>query len=175
MTSKSKTKGNSFEREVAKFLSDLYSESFIRNLQGSGSYIGGKNVVRKDTLHEQQIMAAKGDIVPPGEWKYFNCEAKNYADFPFSAAFAGKVAQLEKWLEQLMTVADEKDFNVLVFKITRKGRFVAIEDKHSLSTGNNLTYNSGKYGRWTIMDFDAFWNHKDIREIVKNMCVNGVK
>ena len=42
MTSPQKAKGSGFEREVAKFLSDLYGESFIR-APGSGAYIGGKN------------------------------------------------------------------------------------------------------------------------------------
>lgn len=173
MTSKSKNKGNQYERELAKFLSDLYEESFIRNLQGSGSYIGGKNVIRKDVLHEQQIMAAKGDIVPPGEWKYFNCEAKNYADFPFSALFSGKVAQLEKWLDQLMTVADDGDFNILSFKITRKGRFVAVQENHLYHTSGYMMYESEKYGRWIIMDLDEYFKNDAAKQNFKNYCQKG--
>ena len=65
MTSKSKIKGSSFERECAKFLSELYSASFHRNLNGSGAYIGGRNVFRKNTLSESQIRNSKGDITPP--------------------------------------------------------------------------------------------------------------
>ena len=45
MTSPSKAKGNSFERLVADFLSNLYGETFIR-VPGSGAYVGGKNVHR---------------------------------------------------------------------------------------------------------------------------------
>ena len=73
MGSKSKTKGSSWEREVATHLSELYKASFIR-VPNSGAYIGGKNTVRKEFLHEGQIRMMKGDIIPPGNWKYFNCE-----------------------------------------------------------------------------------------------------
>lgn len=65
MPSPSKIKGSGFEREVAKFLSDTYGESFIRNNSGSGAYIGGANHIRKNTLSEAQIRHAKGDIIPP--------------------------------------------------------------------------------------------------------------
>ena len=82
MPSKSKTKGSSFEREVAKELSDLYNESFVRT-PSSGAYIGGSNVARKEVLSEGQIQSFRGDIIPPDDWKYFNVECKSYADFPF--------------------------------------------------------------------------------------------
>jgi signal transduction histidine kinase len=79
MPSKSKNKGSSFEREIATFLSNLYSESFVR-IPNSGAYIGGANTHRKNRLSENQIKSFKGDIVPPDSWVYFNAEAKNYAD-----------------------------------------------------------------------------------------------
>ena len=45
MPSPQKTKGSGFEREIAKYLSDIYGESFIR-APGSGAYVGGKNQSR---------------------------------------------------------------------------------------------------------------------------------
>ena len=45
MPSKSKIKGSSFEREIAKELSDLYNESFVRT-PSSGAYVGGSKVAR---------------------------------------------------------------------------------------------------------------------------------
>ena len=63
MPSKSKNKGNTWERDVAGFLSKLYATSFIR-VPGSGAYIGGANTHRKQFLHEGQIRSFKGDIVP---------------------------------------------------------------------------------------------------------------
>ena len=63
MPSSSKTKGNSFERQIAQFLTELYGETFIR-APGSGAYVGGNNNTRKQFLHEGQIRSFKGDIVP---------------------------------------------------------------------------------------------------------------
>ena len=58
MPSKSKNKGSGFEREVSKYLSDLYGENFMR-APGSGAYTGGTNSHRKQILHE-------GQFGPPG-------------------------------------------------------------------------------------------------------------
>jgi hypothetical protein len=103
MPSKAKTKGSQFERELAKYLSDLYGESFVR-IPNSGAYIGGLNTHRKTNLSENQIKSFKGDIVPPDSWVNFNAEAKNYNDFPFHQVVTGKCKQLETWLDQLLAV-----------------------------------------------------------------------
>ena len=100
MTSKSKTKGKSWERDVCNFLSELYQGSFIR-VPNSGAYVGGKNEYRKDTLSEEQIKLARGDIVPPQNYPYFLAECKNYADFPFHSLLAkSTIAQLDNWRDQ---------------------------------------------------------------------------
>ena len=130
MPSKQKAKGSSWERDVAKFLSELYNESFIR-APGSGAYIGGKNTFRKNILDESQVKSFKGDIVPGESFAKFNCECKFYADFPFHHFLTmTKVNQLEEWLGQLLEVSDDNDFNILIFKINRKGAFVAVEEIH---------------------------------------------
>ena len=97
MPSKSKNKGSGYEREMAKFLSELYDGSFVR-VPGSGAYIGGKNQVRTVVLSEGQVRSFKGDIVPPDDWKYFNSECKFYADFPFHQLFSdGHIPILESY------------------------------------------------------------------------------
>ena len=121
MPSKSKSKGSSWERAVALHLTELYGETFTR-VPNSGAYIGGKNTHRKQTLHEGQIRAFKGDIIPGQSFPRFNCECKSYADFPFHQLFQGQVAILENWLDQLMDVADEGDYNILIMKFNRKGK-----------------------------------------------------
>ena len=100
MPSPQKAKGSGYEREVAKFLTETYGETFIR-APGSGAYVGGKNQLRKEFLHEGQIRAMKGDIIPPFDWKHFNCECKNYAELPFHQLIQGECKQLENWLAQL--------------------------------------------------------------------------
>ena len=126
MTSPQKAKGSGFEREVAKFLSDLYGESFIR-APGSGAYIGGKNQHRTAILHEGQIRSFKGDIVPGQSFSKMNIECKFYADFPFHLLLSGDCKVINTWIEQLMDVAETGDVNLLFMKFNRKGRYVAVQ------------------------------------------------
>lgn len=157
MPSKSKIKGSGFEREAAKYLSETYSESFIRNNSGSGAYIGGVNAHRKASLTEGQIRHSKGDIVPPETWRRFNAEAKFYSDFAFHQLFDG-CAQIESWLDQLMTVADPGDINILLMKFNRKGRYVAVQASVSWNTDCSvMRYRSVTHGDWMIYSFENFF------------------
>ena len=169
MPSKSKNKGNSWERDVATFLSNLYSTSFIR-APGSGAYIGGTNSHRKQFLHEGQIRNFKGDIVPGVGFDKLNIECKSYADFPFHQLFQGEVKILDAWIGQCLDVADEGDINMLFLKFNRKGKWVAFEE-HLLGRGieadRHFVYPS-KHGRWVLMDFTFFWEKNSIA--VKNLC-----
>lgn len=156
MPSPQKAKGSGFEREIAKYLSDKYGESFIR-APGSGAYVGGKNQVRKEVLHEGQIRSFKGDVVPGHSFKRMNIECKFYADFPFHLLLTGECSVLEKWLEQLMDVADESDVNLLFMKFNRKGRYVCVQSKLTWMSDNFVYYTSKKYGDWVIFEFDSFF------------------
>ena len=57
MTSKSKAKGSSWERDVCQTLSELYDDNFMR-VPNSGAYTGGMNAHRKDVLTTEQIKPA---------------------------------------------------------------------------------------------------------------------
>jgi hypothetical protein len=165
MTSPQKNKGNTWEREVATFLTKLYSESFIR-APGSGAYVGGKNQTRKQTLHEGQVRSFKGDIVPGLTFTKFNAECKSYGDFPFHQVLAGSCKQLDSWLNQLMDVADHGDLNILFVKINRKGKFVALQSKYTWITDQFMYYTSSSQGDWIIVDFDHFFEHnKDLLKL----------
>jgi len=156
--SKSKNKGNAFEREVANFLSKTYNESFVRAAH-SGAFIGGTNNHRKEYLSENQVKSFKGDIIPPDDWKHFNAEAKSYADFPFHLLLTGDCKVIDAWIDQLMDVADEGDINLLFMKFNRKGRYVAGQSKLTWVSDNFIYYTSKKQGDWTIFEFDSFFNH----------------
>jgi hypothetical protein len=165
MPSASKNKGSSFEREIAKFLSDLYGESFIR-APGSGAYIGGKNQSRTQVLHEGQIRSFKGDIVPGLSFPKFNAECKSYADFPFHLLMSGECKVLDAWINQLMDVAEAGDCSVLYMKFNRKGKFVAVQSKFTWVADNFIHYNSETTGEWIIMEFDHFFKlNKDLLKI----------
>ena len=158
MTSPQKAKGSGYEREVAKFLTETYGESFIR-APGSGAYVGGKNQVRKEMLHEGQIRSFKGDIVPGQSFTKMNAECKFYKDFPFHLLLTGKCAQLDSWLDQLLDVEDEGDMNILFMKFNRIGKFVVVQPKLSWITDNFIFYASEKYGDWIITEFNDFFKN----------------
>ena len=170
MPSPSKAKGNSFERQTADFLSSLYGEKFIR-APGSGAYVGGKNIFRKDSLHESQIRNFKSDIVPGESFPKLNAECKSYKDFPFHQLFTGNVKILESWIDQCMTAADDGDFNIILMKFNRKGTYVAVAMTAAtagLQLVRHINYSSTKHGQWIIMDHDAFWNLN--ADMVKQLC-----
>ena len=158
MSSKSKTKGSSYEREVAKFLSETYGEPFVR-VPNSGAYIGGSNSHRKNFLDGNQAKSFKGDITPPDSWSNFNSECKNYADFPWHLTLTGDCKQLDTWLEQLLEVGDENDLNILFIKITRKGQYVAVQGKLTWKADNCVFYSSKKHGDWVIMEHSSFFQN----------------
>jgi Holliday junction resolvase len=170
MPSPSKAKGNSFERQTADFLTELYGEKFIR-APGSGAYIGGKNTHRKQLLHDGQIRNFKSDIVPGESFQKLNAECKSYKDFPFHQLFTGNVKILETWIDQCMTAADPGDFNIILMKFNRKGTYVAVKliNNHNLKLTHYIEYDSKNYGIWAIMDHDIFWELNAVQ--VKNLCL----
>jgi hypothetical protein len=155
MPSKGKIKGSGFERDTAKYLSELYGESFIRNLSGSGAAIGGKNSFRKATLSESQVRNTKGDIVPPDSWPYFNAEVKFYNDLLFHQLLSD-CPQLDGWIKQLSAVADENDTNIIFFKINHKGKYVVVErSRHWDLTNINFIV----YKDWYVVDLEEFFKY----------------
>lgn len=156
MPSPQKNKGSGFEREIAKYLSEKYGESFIR-APGSGAYVGGKNQSRTEFLHEGQIRSFKGDIVPGQSFSKMNIECKFYADFPFHLLLTGECKVIDGWLEQLMDVADPDDVNILIMKFNRKGRYIAVQSKLTWVSDNFVYYTSTKQGDWMIFEFDSFF------------------
>ena len=164
MPSPQKAKGSGFEREVAKFLTDTYGESFIR-APGSGAYVGGKNQVRKEVLHEGQIRSFKGDVVPGQSFGNMNIECKFYADFPFNLVLAGNCKVLDAWLDQLMSVSEPQDLNLLFMKFNRKGKFMCVQSKLTWITDQFLYYTSKNHNDWLITEYEHFW--KLNKELIK--------
>jgi len=166
MPSKGKAKGNGWEREVAASLTELYGEPFVR-VPNSGAFIGGKNAHRKSNLSEEQIRGFKGDIIPGPSFPKLNIEGKFYADFPFHQLIQGSCKQLDLWLDQLLTSADDGDVNILAMKFNRKGKFLAFQDHHlgTFHTGSSyIRYHNTNtnHGSWTVVDFDDFWRLNNI-------------
>lgn len=170
MPNPQKQKGNSFEREVANYLSDLYKESFIR-APGSGAYVGGKNKARTQILHEGQIRSFKGDIVPGQSFPKMNAECKSYKDFPFHQVVSGECKLLEEWLDQLMSVSDSNDLNILFMKFNRKGRFVCVQSNLTWVTDHFLYFSSKTYKDWLILEWDNFFRLN--KDLLKAYCLGS--
>lgn len=112
-------KGKSFEREVAGIFNKRFKgyynieKPFMRNLEGSGSYFGGKNAHRGDSHFNPQT----GDIKTPDDFK-FTIECKNYKEAPSLAMIVKReVKQWDNWLAQTLQDAETSGkFPLLIIK-----------------------------------------------------------
>lgn len=167
MPSKSKAKGNSWELEVSKFLSDLYQESFLR-VPSSGAFVGGKNNFRKTTIDQAQLQSKKGDIHPPMGWKHFNIECKSYADFPFHQLWYTDVKILDSWIAQQKDVEDEGDLNLILIKISRKEKWIVYQENLGFAAERALLYKG-----WYFVQWDQFWASLSNVSLVKTLSTNS--
>ena len=149
MPSAAKQKGNAWEREVAKDLSETFNENFIR-VPNSGAYTGGANVFRIDQLTEQQKRMMDGDIMVPPCLSRYKIECKNYKAFDFHQLF-NENKTLDKWIKQ----AEFGLLWFLVIKVTRKGSFILFrkEISNHFSYKNYLSYKD----KYVITDYKEFW------------------
>ncbi len=149
MPSAAKQKGNAWERDVAKDLSETFNENFIR-VPNSGAYTGGANVFRIDQLTEQQRRMMDGDIMVPPCLSRYKIECKNYKAFDFHQLF-NENKTLDKWIKQ----AEFGLLWFLVIKVTRKGSFILFREEISkhFSYKNYLSYKD----KYVITDYKEFW------------------
>lgn len=167
MPNRSKAKGNAWELEVAKFLSETYNESFLR-IPSSGAFVGGKNNFRKSTIDAAQLQGKKGDIHPPEAWKHWNIECKSYADFPFHQLWYADVKILDSWIAQQKDVEDEGDLNLILIKISRKDKWVVYPATLVFQTDRFLEYKG-----WRFVAWDDFWTKPLNQHLVKQYSVQG--
>lgn len=168
MPSKSKTKGNSWELEVSKFLSVTYNDSFIR-IPSSGAFVGGKNNFRKTMLGESQIQSKKGDIHPPESWKHWNLECKSYAQFPFHQLWTSDVKILDAWIKQQKDVEDEGDLNLILIKISRKDKWVVYPASLDFTVERFINYKG-----WVFTSWNDFWGKESNVGLVKQYSTESV-
>jgi hypothetical protein len=167
MPSKSKAKGNAWELDVAKFLTETYKESFIR-IPSSGAFVGGKNTFRKSQIDAAQLQGKKGDIHPPEAWKHWNIECKSYADFPFHQLWYADVKILDAWIQQQKDVEDEGDLNLILIKISRKGQWVVYPQNLGFVANRYLPYKG-----WMFVAWDHFWSSTINQQLVKRLSVES--
>lgn len=157
MTSKAKQKGNSWELAICKFLGEHLGGHWMR-VPNSGAYVGGKNVTRKVLLDSGQVRMVKGDIIAPENLPKMNLEAKNYKDIAFHQIIDGCCKQLNDWLEQTETPAEPGDLSLTIFKITRKGSWVAFRSqlKDEFKLSSYVHYQKTPDDSYIVTDYESF-------------------
>lgn len=127
MPSKSKTKGNAFERDVSKFLNRVYNTDGFTKTMGSGAFVGKGNWAKRSGLDQNIKVALAGDIITP-TWFPFSIECKHYSDTPnYATIIKGPDVTLDSWLGKSIHDAINTQLIPLVFfKTDYKGAHVAL-------------------------------------------------
>lgn len=127
----SKNKGNSYERKIAKALSERFeahtglTSAFRRNAD-SGSFFGATNqkrIVDHGTEH-----ANFGDILVPSDFK-FEVECKHYKTPPsFGSIIKGEYKLFDTWIDQAKQDAENAGKSWMVIaKFNNVDEFVIME------------------------------------------------
>ena len=161
---KGKAKGNSGELKIAKFLTELYTQKFIR-VPNSGAFIGGKNNSRKQLMDSTQVSYFKSDLIPPSNMRKLVIESKFYKDFPFNRLMCeGDIKQLDAWIEQTLDVVDPEDLWFVVIRINHKGSFACFDNKWMTEF---QIQNHVRYKTYVLTEFEPFFelNKERIAEL----------
>lgn len=165
MANKNKNKGKSWERDICSELSRALDGSFMR-VPNSGAAVGGLNAFRKNSMSNNQIHLAKGDIIPPDELPKMVIEAKSYKDFPFHQLLTnGDCKQLNVWIEQTLDCVDDNDVWFVIFKINNKSSYIVFENKYF---NNFKLQNYVKYKNFIVTEFIPFLNENS--DSIKTLC-----
>lgn len=156
MPSKSKQKGNAFEREVCTYLKGLTGLSFVR-VPNSGAYIGNSNRERAKELSKSQVQTFDGDIIVPKEYAEWSFECKFYKSIAWKKLFSEEgEAKVNSWIKQARDSV--KPYWMVFFKINNSGTYCIFNEKLikkkklKLET-SYLNYLNG----FVIMDMKKLW------------------
>lgn len=158
-----KNKGNTFERKVAKLLSERFAEylgikSGFRRNPDSGSYFGGSNVQRSQT-HSLDY-AIFGDLICPRNFVY-SIECKHYKTAPsLQSILAQEVKQWDDWLEQAQQDSNTSGKKMaLIIKYNNVSEFVLLAEPiiGITSTINYKQYFTYKLGTFLDLPTESFF------------------
>ena len=164
MPSKSKTKGNGFERDVCKYLINLTGLNFTR-VPNSGAYVGKSNMVRAEHMTDAQIQIFDGDIITPDEFNEWALECKFYKSIGWKKLFQPEgEAKLNGWIEQSKITS--KPYWLLIFKINNAGQYCVVSKATAIKfkfkkSDCFLTYRND----YLIMDMKSFFENNYKRMI----------
>lgn len=159
MPSPQKAKGNNFERDVAKHLSEVFGYNFTR-VPTSGAMTGGMNAEILSRLSGSQKLLLEGDLIPPDELYNLKIECKSRKAFSFAKLFSEN-KEMDSWIEQARS-RDKIWF--LIFKINNQGTYVCFTRNvfktcHELRDVNYLVYKKYYYITSMTGFFEKFHSH----------------
>ena len=111
-------------------------------------------------MQESTIRVFKGDIIPGESFPRLNVECKSYKDFAFHQLLQGNtVKQLDDWIDQCMTAADQNDLSIMFMKVSRKGSYIATPARPLfLSPPTSIQYQSKNHGVWIFAELNSFFD-----------------
>ncbi len=140
MSSYSKQKGKTYERDLAENLSNVFSLPF-RRIPNSGAYIGGTNIIKAEELDSDQIVFYDGDLIVPKELSCFSFEAKFHKDIGKISSWFDGNSIIDDWIKQASNT--KKKYWLLCFKLNNIGEFVLWNINNLcdiITVGNILIY-----------------------------------
>lgn len=143
----SKQKGNTFERKIAKSLSERFAaktgltDAFRRNID-SGSFFGKTNQTRIETHGTEN--ACFGDLMAPSGF-VFSIECKHYKTPPsFNAIMKQDYKQLDEWISQSKQDALNAGKRwLIIIKFNSVEEFVVLDDPDT--TGAIISYKGSSF------------------------------
>jgi hypothetical protein len=166
MPSKSKTKGNKFERDIRDFLNETYETEEFSRTPNSGAIMGRSNWGKNQGLSEDVKRTLGSDIITADDFK-FAVECKHYSDKPnYATIIKGSDSFLDHWLGEVIFDAINLELHpLLFFKTNRKGIHFALPDYFTLNASHYLVY-----GSFIISGIDVF---SENAEYIKKEALRG--
>jgi hypothetical protein len=176
MANANKNKGKSYERVVAKHLSNITGLSFLR-VPNSGAFVGGMNFHRSDVLSKEQVGMFEGDIITPVEWNHIRLECKFYKEITWSSLFSKDgEPKINSWIKQ--NEQGTRPYWFICFKLNRIGEFVITPTSYWLINNGFLTQeeDAGFFiyrNKYRIVSMDNFFEMNN--KAIFNLNPNNIK
>lgn len=153
MPSKSKIKGSTFERDIAKKLNEYFDTDEFSRAFGSGAFVGKSNWTKRKGMSIEVKNALAGDIMVPG-WFKFNIECKHYDKSPLYHNLLSSSGdnKMDEWLSK--SIHDGINTNTLslvFFKTTRIFTGIALPQSMLSNDVNHFC----SYKGFVIVDIDT--------------------
>jgi hypothetical protein len=152
MTINSKRKGNSWELEFSKILTENFKGVWKRAPM-SGAIFGASNRHRAEGVREDAQEILSGDLISPKDWP-FSVECKSYKELEFHQIIKGQCKKLDDWITQGESDSEFcKKKLFIAIKIVRKGCFVLLEKEGVTYLPENYILYKDKYMMFTLEEF----------------------